>query len=275
MKKVLFFFIFNFIVRIMFCQNNSYFNDFFENSNFNSSYLTLNNEFRTSFLGYKNLNAPFSPGYFSVSTSYTGKNAFTFGARLINKSYDFLSYYHLEGIVAHRIALSKDDSLALALNFGGVLNSFNNDYLNAYTEMDPYIESFTSSYFNTGASLLYTHKNKFEIGASAPRIATSSSGISPIMYFNTGYNFTDNKFLIKPQVIFELNPYSNFFDFSMQLKYNSLYWVKFSYNTLNSSTFGFGLNLKIIDIGYAYKLNSGDYGRNLNGIHMISISLRH
>ena len=199
----------------------------------------------------------------------------TFGARLINKSYDFLRFYQIEGIVAHRIALTKKDSLALSINLGGVLNSFDSKYLNTYTEVDPYLQNFSNTYFNTGASILFTHNRHLEIGVSAPRLATSSSGISPIMYFNAGYNFTDNKFQIKPQVIYELNPYSNFFDFSMQLKYKSLYWVKFSYNTLNSSVFGIGLNLKIIDVGDAYKLNSGEYGKNLNGIHMINLSLRH
>jgi hypothetical protein len=256
-------------------QTNSYFNEFFDNANYNSAYSSLNKGLKMSFLGYKNLNTPYTPGYFCINTSYTTTQNLNLGVRLINKSFQFQSFYQADAIIGHRVAFSKHDSVALSLNFGGTLNTFDNNFLNQYTEVDPTIDVITRSYFTTGSSLVYTHRDKLEIGAAAPILANTVDGLKPVLYFNTAYNFRDNNFTIRPQVIYQLNNYANFFDFSMQLKYVSKYWAKFSYNTLESSMFGIGVNLKLIDISYAYKLNSGFFGKNQPGLHMVSVAIRH
>lgn len=256
-------------------QNNSYFNDFFENSNYNSSYNTLNRGLKVSLLGYKSFNTPSSLGYFSLNSSYTNKGLLNLGVRIINKSLQFQSYSQADAIIGHRLAVSKNDSIALSLNFGGALNSFNSSFINEYTEIDPYVDQYNRSYFTTGSSFLYTHKNKLELGVASPILANTIDGLKPVMFFNAAYNFQDNGFTIKPQLLYNLNHYSNYFDMSMQLKYHAKYWAKFSYNTLKSSTFGVGMTLKLIDIGYAYKLNSNNFGRVQNDLHMITVSIRH
>lgn len=274
-NKIKLFFLSTIISQIIYSQNNSYFNDFFDNSNFNSTYNTLNKGLKVSFLGYKNLNAAYSPGYFSLNTSYTNKSNLNIGVRLINKSLQFENYYQLDAIIGHRLAITSNDSLGLSLNFGGVMNSFNSSYFNQYTEIDPFIDQYNRSYFNSGSSILYTHKNIFELGVSSPILVNSTEGLKPIMFFNSAYNYYDKEFIVRPQIIYELNNYSNFFDFSLQLKYQTKYWLKFSYNTLQSSMYGIGLNFKLIDIGYAYKLNANYFGKVQNNLHMISITIRH
>lgn len=256
-------------------QSNSYFNEFFDNAHFNSAYNTLHKGLGVSFLGYKNLSSPYTPGYFCLNSSYTTKDNLNFGVRLLNKSFQFLSYYQADAVVGHRVALSSHDSMAISLNVGGAMNTFDRSFLNQYTEVDPYLDVQTSSYFTSGAGILYTHKDMFEISASAPVLATSKDGLKPLTYFCGAYNIRANDFSIRPQVIYQQNRYANYFDFSAQLTYNKTYWAKFSYNTLNSSMFGIGVHFRLIDVGYSYKLNSETYGRALPNIHFLYIALKH
>lgn len=275
MNRLYISFIFIICAIISQAQNSSYFNDFFDNANFNAAYIPMNQGFKLGFLGYKNLESPYTPGYFSVNTSYTTKDNLSIGLRLVNKHYGFHSFYQLDGIIAHRLALTNNDSLSIAINLGGATNTFNQDYLNRYTEVDPAIDVYNKTFFSSGASLLYTHKKVLELGASAPILATSDYGLRPLMYFSAATNFEANDFTIKPQLIYELNSYSNLLDMSIRLKYVNRYWAKVSYNTFESATFGLGFNLKLVEIGYAYKLNANDYSRNLLGLHLLNITIRH
>lgn len=256
-------------------QNHSYYNEFFDNSFYNTAYNSLQKGFKLSALGYKNLNAPYTPGYICLNGSYTSSSLLNFSARIINKHFQFQSYYQADMIIGHRVALTQNDSIALSLNVGMATNSFDTKFLNQYTEVDPYIDVYNKSYFTAGSGLVYTHKNLLEVGVSAPVLANTIDGLKPIMYSNIAYNYRNNDFLFRPQIIFQTSSYANFFDFSGQLRYKDFIWGKVSYNTLKSSMFGVGINYKLLDIGYAYKLNSGGYGENLQGLHFLMVAIRH
>jgi hypothetical protein len=265
---------FTFIALGLNAQNHSYYNDFFDNAIFNSAYNNLNKGFKLTGIGYKNFNTPYTPGYFCINGSYTTKSNVNIAGRLVNKHMMFQSFIEGDVIIGHRVSLTAKDSIALSFNAGVASNSFNTQYLNQYTEIDPNIEVFNRSYYNVGSSILYTHSDKFELGLAAPSIVTTNNGIRPLIFTNASYNHKMKDYILRPQVIYFYSNYTSFADFSLQLKYKSLMWGKFAYNTLGTSSYGFGLNLKFAELGYAYRLNSGEFGQNLRGLHLVSISIR-
>lgn len=255
-------------------QNHSYYNDFFDNSVFNTAYNNLNKGFKLVGVGYKNFSAPYMPGYFCLNGSYTTKSNINIGARMVNKYMMFQSFIQGDIIIGHRVSLTAKDSIALSFNGGIASNSFNGQYLNQYTEIDPYIDVFNKTFYNVGASMLYTHENRIEIGVGVPSIVTSNNGVRPLVFSNAAYNHKMKDYLLRPQVIYFVSDYTSYADFSCQLKYKNLMWGKFAYNTLGTSSYGMGLNLKFAELGYAFRLNSGEYGQNLRGLHMVSVTIR-
>ena len=255
-------------------QNHSYYNDFFDNAIYNSSYNNLNKGLKLIGIGYKNFNSPFAPGYFCINGSYTTKSNINLSARVINKYLMFQNYINGDVILGHRVSLTNKDSIALSINGGISSNSFNTQYLNQYTEVDPFIDINSRSYYNVGSSILYTHEDRFELGVAAPSIANSKNGVKPIVFSNIAYRHKFSNYILKPQIIYQYSNYTSFADFSCQLNYKKLMWGKFAFNTLSTSTFGAGINLIFAELGYAFRLNSGEYGQNLRGLHLISITLK-
>jgi type IX secretion system PorP/SprF family membrane protein len=195
----------------------------------------------------------------------------------VNKAGNF-STITAEFAYSYKAIFKPGQSLSFGLTAGYYQSRLKTDDIlnNPFTDVTDKALSggYNESQFISGAGFLFKHK-KLELGLSAPHLIIANKTVSDHVFVTA--KFTQNiseAFSIKPLVVYQnrsINP--SILDVGMQVDYNELVWLQYSYRTNKTSLMALGVNIANIQLGYAYTMPQNHLSTISSGAHELLFTL--
>jgi type IX secretion system PorP/SprF family membrane protein len=197
------------------------------------------------------------------------------GAKLMSDSKGEFTVSRYDVMGSYKVQFSEDVNLRFGVSAGVIrrtLNSGNVGTLDITNQNDPVLAGgyLDETSFVLGAGVLIHAKN-IKIGFSAPNLVETleqpelnpSSTDFYVGTFSYRHDLQFKKLFITPSAIYQNIPtLENQIDLYLKIDRNQKFWVLAGYQTTNMMTFGGGVSLGPIEIGYIHGLPTGQ----LNGI---------
>ena len=204
------------------------------------------------------------------------------GIKLNTKSYGLYQNTSIEGMFAKGIDLGKtgDDAhhLNLGVSIGILLNSIRLSELNQFANTaDPFLSNTSNSRYFIGFGIAYEHVKHSTIGFSAlPSVVKSRNGYFPVYIGNVSHRFYLNEhYFVEPEFLFYASNVSRLtMEGNLKLGFDERYWIKAGMRTTNTVVLGAFYKHSVVNVGYVYNHNRGDYSFISPRVHNIDLGVK-
>lgn len=203
---------------------------------------------------------------FSFTTPFAANSGV--GVKMFSHWIGAFQTTNAEATYNKRIKLTEGHTLSFGLSMGFLQTTLNQNMLNSQVNRaDPSLMSsdLNRVYFTSGAGISYKFKNKLEVYASSPMMATGSQSLSN--FFITGASY---RFKADAAGLYVIRPAVNYYNFIESPKladilvsgtWNEIITLQTGYRTNGAIVSGAGFNFKNFVVYYNYYHHVGETHR--------------
>lgn len=198
------------------------------------------------------------------------------GAKVNSRFRNFYKTVSAEVFLAKTIQISEKSDFNLGINFGLNSNGINESYFNNYVDLgdEEIIQYQNKIRFMAGAGISYVWNKSLKIGFSMPELVKTENEFYPTMFGNASYKHFLGKsnVFIEPAALFYTTSFTPAtVEGSVKAGYKEYAWLKVGGRSSKTLVVGAGGGYKIINIGYSYNRNFGEYSLINESQHNVNV----